>query len=213
MSKKIDEAVIREIVRKVLDQYGEKEEGIMVGVSNRHLHLTKEDFELLFGAGSQLTKIKDLTQIGEFASAQTVSIIGPKGKIENVRVLGPFRENTQVEISKSDAFTLGVKAPVRESGKVESTPGITIEGPHGRIAKENGLIAALRHVHMDPEYAERNGIKNGDMICVRAAGERALTFDKVLARVSPKFRLEMHIDTDEANASDLKSGDLVQLVK
>lgn len=213
MNSRIDEAVIREIVRKVLDQYGGKEEGIVVGVSNRHLHLTRKDFELLFGAGSQLTKIKDLTQIGEFASGQTVSIIGPKGKIENVRVLGPFRENTQVEISKSDAFLLGIKVPVRESGKVESTPGIILEGPCGQITKENGLIVALRHVHMDPKYAEQNGIKNGDMICVKAAGERALIFDRVLARVSPKFRLEMHIDTDEANASDLKSGDLVQLVK
>lgn len=209
--ERMDETVIREIVIEVVSRLKAKKEGIIVGVSNRHLHLSSEDFESLFGPNRQLTKIKDLSQPGEFASAETVNLIGPKGTIRNVRVLGPFRENTQVEISKTDGFLLGVKTPVGESRKITGTPGIVIEGPNGKISKEKGLIVALRHVHMDPDYAKMHGVKNGDMVSVKTEGDRGLVFNNVLVRVSEKFRPEMHIDTDEANASDLKSGDYVVL--
>lgn len=211
--ERIDEAVIRDVVLEVVGRLKARKEGIVVGVSNRHLHLTRQDFEALFGSNRQLTKVKDLLQPGEFASAETVNIIGPKGTIKNVRILGPFRENTQIEISKTDGFLLGVKTPVRESGKIAETPGIVIEGPNGKISKEKGLIVAQRHVHMDPEYAKLHGVKNGEMVSVKTEGDRGLVFDNVLARVSENFRPEMHIDTDEANASDLKSGDYVGLVK
>lgn len=211
--KRIDEAVVREIAAKVAAQLKAQSNGIAVGVSNRHVHLSKKDFELLFGFGKDLTKIRDLTQIGEFASEETVDIIGPKGTIKGVRILGPFRENTQVEISKSDGFILGVLAPVRESGKIFGTPGIVIQGPNGKIAKDCGLMVALRHIHMDPDYAQRHGIRNGEMVSVKTEGERGLVFDNVMARVSDKYRLELHIDTDEANASGLKTGDRVWLVR
>lgn len=211
--KRMNEAAIREIVIKIVEELKGKNDDIAIGVSNRHLHLSEEDFEALFGSNCQLTKIKDLTQIGEFASAETVNIIGPKGMIRDVRILGPFRKDTQVEISKSDGFLLGVKAPIRESGKIMGTPGIVIEGPNGKITKENGLLVALRHIHMDPEFAEKQGVTNGQMVAVEVQGERSLIFDRVLVRVSEKFRLEMHIDTDEANAADLKSGDVVRLLK
>lgn len=213
MMERLDEEVIKEIVTEVVRRFKENKDRIVVGVSNRHLHLSAEDFESLFGPDRQLTKMKDLLQPGEFASAETVNLIGPKGTIQNVRILGPLRENTQVEISKSDGFILGAKAPVRESGKIVGTPGIVIEGPKGKIYKDNGLIIALRHVHIDPIEAKRHDVQNGDMVSVRAEGDRGLVFENVLVRVSDKFRPEMHIDTDEANASDLKSGDYVRLVK
>ncbi len=211
--ERIDETVLREIVKEVVSQLKVKKEGIIVGVSGRHLHLSAEDFEALFGPNRQLTKYKDLLQPGEFASSETVTIIGPRGAIKNVRILGPLRDRTQVEISRTDGFLLGVNAPVRESGKIDGTPGIIIEGPKGKISRENGLIAAKRHVHMDPDYADTYGVKNGDLVSVKAEGERGLVFNNVLVRVSEKFKPELHVDTDEANASDLKTGDYVKLVK
>ena len=211
--ERIDEAVIRKIVKEAVRRLEEEKEGIVVGVSNRHMHLSAGDLETLFGKGYQLTKVKDLRQTGEFAAAETCDIIGPKGTIKKVRVLGPLRPKTQVEISMTDAFALGIDAPVRESGKTEGTPGIVIEGPAGRITREEGLIVALRHVHMDPAYANAHGIKNGEFVSVRTKGGRNVVFRDVLARVSDNFKLEMHVDTDEANASGLKSGDFVWLEK
>ncbi|HWQ78604.1 MAG TPA: phosphate propanoyltransferase [Anaerovoracaceae bacterium] len=210
--EKLDEAAIKAIVDEVIRRLKAKEEGIVVGVSNRHLHLSKEDFAALFGPNRELTKIKDLAQPGEFAAAETVNLIGPKGVIKNVRVLGPCRTNTQVEISRTDSYLLGIRAPVRESGKIEGTPGVVIEGPNGKISTERGLIVALRHIHLDTESAQRYGVKNGDTVSVKAGGERGAVFDNVLARVSDQYVREMHLDTDEANAADVKSGDYVQIV-
>lgn len=210
--EKFDEAAIKAIVDEVVRRLKAMRDGIVVGVSNRHLHMSKEDFAALFGQNRKLTKIKDLSQPGEFAAAETVNLIGPKGTIRNVRVLGPCRTNTQVEISRTDSYLLGVKAPARESGKIEGSPGVVIEGPNGKISIEKGLIVALRHIHLDPGSARKYGIKNGDTVSVKAEGERGVVFDNVLARVSDKYVREMHLDTDEANAADVESGDLVYII-
>ena len=211
--KEIDEALVKKITEVVLKKIQEQQNQITIGVSNRHIHLNKKDFEDLFGAGRTLTKIKDLIQPGQFASEETLSIIGPKGKIDGVRILGPFREQTQVEISKSDEFLLGVKAPIRESGDLSGTTGIKIKGPSGEIELKEGMISALRHIHLDPETAKRLNVKNGDVLNVRSEGERALIFDQVIARVSEKYLPEMHIDLDEANASGLKTGDKASIIR
>lgn len=191
-----------------------KEPGIIVGVSNRHVHLSKEDLEILFGKGYELTPIKDLRQPGQYAAKETVTIVGPKGAIENVRVLGPVRRETQVEISRTDAFKLGLRPPVRDSGDLEGTPGIVIIGPNGILVKEKGVIIAKRHIHMHPKDAEHYGVKDKDLVKVIVEnGDRKLIFDDVLIRVREDFALEFHVDTDEANAAMLNTGDLVYIVE
>jgi putative phosphotransacetylase len=191
-----------------------KEIPIVVGVSNRHVHLSREDVEILFGKDYQLTPIKDLGQPGQFACKETVIIVGPKGAIENVRVLGPERKETQVEISLTDAFKLGIMPPVRDSGDLEGTPGIVIVGPKGSVIKEKGVIVAKRHIHMHTTDAEKFGVKDKDIVKVIVEkGDRRLIFDDVLIRVSEKFALEFHVDTDEANAAMLKTGDVVYIVE
>ena len=209
----INEALIRRIVLEVEKKLEEEEGLIPVGVSNRHVHLSQEDLYNLFGYGYELTKFKDLSQPGQFASKETVTIKGPKGKFENVRILGPVRNNTQVEISISDSFKLGIKTPVKESGDIENTPGIIIEGPNGSIEKGKGVIVALRHIHMPEDYAKKRGFKNGEMVTVLSEGIRKTAFYNVLVRVSNKYSLEMHIDIDEANSSGLKNGDKVKVVR
>lgn len=191
-----------------------KEPGIVVGVSNRHVHLSKEDLEVLFGKGYQLTPVKDLRQPGQFAAKETVTIVGPKGAIENVRVLGPIRKETQVEISRTDAFKLGLNPPVRDSGDLDGTPGIVIVGPAGVVVKNRGVILAKRHIHMHPKDAQHYGVKDKDIVKVIVEkGERRLIFDDVLVRVREDFALEFHVDTDEANAAMLNNGDLVYIVE
>jgi len=188
--------------------------GIPVGVSNRHIHLSKQDLCALFGEGHELTKIRDLGQPGQYACAETVTLIGPKGSFEGVRVLGPLRDKTQIEISRTDAFKLGVEAPVRESGLVEGSAGLVVKGPAGEVRLSHGCILAMRHIHMTPDDAKRFGCKDGDVVSVRVEkGSRRVTFDDVLVRVSPKYALECHVDTDEANAALLCTGDTVVLVK
>lgn len=209
----INKDIVSKIVVEVVKKLKEYNESILIGVSNRHVHLSQEDVEVLFGSGYKLKKMKDLYQDGYFAAEESVTITGPKGSIKNVRILGPLRKETQVEISVTDGFILGIKPPIKESGKIDGTPGITISGPKGTLIKDKGVIAALRHIHISTEYAKKNGIKDGDMLSVRTEGTRSLVFCNVLARVSDKFKLEMHIDVDEANSSGLKSGDRVKIVK
>ena len=174
---------------------------VVTRVSNRHVHLSDCDVELLFGAGYSLTQWKTLVQPGQYAAKETVVIKGPKGSIDKVRVLGPPRAETQVEISGTDQYKLGVPAPVRESGKLEDTPGISIIGPHGEIEVDRGVIRAWRHIHMTPEDGRIFRVKDGEVVNVRLQGDRATTLEAVLIRVSDKYALEMHIDTDEANAA------------
>ncbi|HHT05415.1 MAG TPA: phosphate propanoyltransferase [Hydrogenispora sp.] len=186
---------------------------VPVGVSNRHVHLSQEDLETLFGKGATLTVKKDLSQPGQFAAEETVNLIGPKRSIPNVRILGPVRPQTQVEISLTDSFTLGITAPVRDSGNLENTPGLIIEGPKGRIEIEEGVIVAQRHLHLHDTEAAELGLKDQDYIQVKVDGPRGLIFDQVLVRVSPKFKKDLHLDIDEANAAGLKTGDLVTIIK
>ena len=185
---------------------------IPVGVSNRHIHLSREHLAQLFGKDFELTVLKELSQPGQFAANETVIVEGPKGKIENVRILGPARSMTQLEISKTDSFRLGVNPPVRLSGDIEGTPGITIHGPEGTVIVEKGVIIAKRHIHMTPRDAERFAVKDRQVVKVKTLGERALIFEEVVVRVSENFALDMHIDTDEANAAGIKTGDKVEIV-
>ena len=180
---------------------------IPVAVSARHLHLRQETVEELFGEGYELTPRNDLSQPGQYAAEETVRVVGPKDTIESVRILGPPRNIDQLEIARTDEFRLGVDAPVRASGDIENTPGILLEGPKGRVKLRKGVICAWRHIHMTPDDAEHFGVNDRDVVEVAVNGsDRDLVFGDVLVRVSPEFRLEMHIDTDEANAANLGAG-------
>ncbi|MBN2080505.1 MAG: acetate/propionate family kinase [Spirochaetes bacterium] len=176
---------------------------IRVAVSVRHAHLCAKDVEALFGKGRTLTEKSRLYQDSEFASEETLNLIGPRGRVDNVRIIGPERAKTQVEISRTEEFQLGIDAPVRESGDLEGTPGIILEGPAGRVEIPEGVICAMRHIHMSPDDAETYGVKDKDTVMVKIGGERELIFGDVMVRVKPTYRLEMHIDTDEANAAEL----------
>jgi len=176
---------------------------IRVAVSAHHVHLSKEHVAALFGAGHALTVLKRLYIESQYACEETVDLNGPKGQVERVRVLGPERSRTQVEISRTEEFELGMDAPVRRSGDLDGTPGITLVGPAGRLELTEGVICAMRHIHMTPDDAAEYGVRAGDKVLVAVGGDRELIFGDVLIRVHPLYKLEMHIDTDEANAADL----------
>ncbi|MEY4483051.1 MAG: hypothetical protein RL693_503, partial [Verrucomicrobiota bacterium] len=183
-------------------------EPVPIEVSAHHVHLTQEHVEALFGAGHQLTRHSDLSQPGQYACEELLAIAGPKGRIERVRVLGPTRKATQVEIAMTEQFKLGIKPPIRESGDIEGSPGCILEGPCGNIILDKGVICALRHIHMTPADALRYGLKDKSTVRVRVPGDRELIFGDVRIRVDPNFALAMHIDTDEANAANLSNGAL-----
>lgn len=206
------------ITRLVLEAIAKKENtesGYMVpiGVSARHIHLTQEHVEILFGKGYQLTKKKELMG-GQFASNEVVTIVGLKLRaIENVRVLGPVRSKSQVEISATDAIKLGVKAPIRPSGDIKGSAAVAVVGPKGVIYLEEGCIIAKRHIHMAPKDAQAAGVQDGDVVSVKADNERGTIFNHVQIRVDETFTLEMHIDTDEANAAKIATGQMVTIIK
>jgi len=186
---------------------------IPVAISARHAHLSQPTINRLFGDGHRLVPRAPLSQTGQFSAEETVTLIGPRGRLTDVRLMGPPREHDQVEISRSDEFVLGVDAPVRISGDLANTPGITIEGPRGRVTLPSGLICARRHIHMSSDDARRLGVRDCDVVAVRLDTEgRDLQFGDVMVRVSPRFRLELHLDTDEANAAGVKPGDYAELV-
>ena len=188
--------------------------GIPVGVSNRHIHLSRADLATLFGEGYELTKLKDLSQPGQYACKEVLTLIGPSLRpIENVRVLGPVRSSSQVEISRTDAFTLKVKPPVRESGKTAGSAPITIVGPKGALTLKEGCIIANRHIHMHTSDAAVYGVKDGDTVTVDTASERRTRFYDVQIRVSDQFALEMHVDTDDANAAGIGNGARVTIAR
>ena len=184
----------------------QRSEPFLIEVSAHHIHLAQEHVEALFGQGHQLTRHSDLSQPGQFACQEQLTIVGPKGRIERVRVLGPTRKATQVEIAMTEQFKLGIHPPIRESGDIQGTPGCTLEGPAGSVTLDRGVICALRHIHMTPADALRYGVKDKSTVRVRVPGDRELVFGDVRVRVDPNFRLAMHIDTDEANAANLKTG-------
>lgn len=206
------------MVRKILAQMqGENhaEGGVPVGVSNRHIHLTQEHVEKLFGKGYALTPLKDLSQPGQYACKECLTLVGPSMRpIENVRVLGPVRKNSQVEISLTDSYVLKVKPPVRESGNVAGSAPIRIIGPKGVVELDEGCIIANRHIHMSPEDASFYGVSDGDYVTVDVvSGTRRTRWYDVQIRASEAFRLEMHVDTDDANAAGIKNGSKVKIVK
>lgn len=186
---------------------------VSVGVSGRHVHLSQEDLEALFGAGYELTPIKELSQPGQFAAKETVTLVGPKGVIERVRVLGPVRPSTQVEVLRGDTFKLGVPACVRMSGKLEGTPGVTLAGPHGTVALSQGVIVAARHIHMTCDEAVQRGLHDGQVVSIAFGGERGGRLDNVVVRANNTSALDCHIDTEEANAFGIKNGSVVEIIK
>lgn len=214
---KYTESEIKALVDKVLQTVGSastQEGNVPVGVSNRHIHLTKEHVEVLFGKGYQLTKLKDLSQPGQYACKEQLTIVGPSMRaIEGVRVLGPERKRSQVEISRTDSFVLKVKPPVRESGDLDGSAPITIIGPKGIVTLNEGCIIANRHIHMSEEEGKAFGVKDGEYCDVELYGERRSLFYDVQIRVNKDFRLEMHIDTDDANAAGVGNGAKVKLIK
>jgi len=180
---------------------------VLVNLSNRHIHLSAADLAVLFGQGSSLSKVKDLIQPGQFAAGEFVTIKGPKGQIDNVRVLGPTRSETQCEILMSDVFRLGVPGcPVKESGQLEGSSPMEVIGPKGSVKKDRGLIIAKRHIHFDPESAKRFGVENGEVVDLHVGGARAVLFENVGCRVRPDFALECHLDFDEGNAAGIGNG-------
>jgi acetate kinase len=204
MAREVLRALSRSYITKVLE--AQKQVPFLVEVSAHHIHLTQEHVEALFGKGHQLTKHADLSQPGQYACKEQLAIVGPKGRIERVRVLGPARKYTQIEIAMTEQFKLGVHPPIRESGDIADTPGCTLESPNGSVKVDRGVICALRHVHMTPEDALRYGVRDKSFVRVRITGDRELVFGDVLVRVDPGFALAMHIDTDEANAANVQTG-------
>ena len=204
MAREALRALSRSYLTEVLE--AQKQKSFPVEVSAHHVHLTQPHVEALFGKGHQLTKHADLSQPGQYACKEQVTIVGPKGKIERVRVLGPTRKVTQIEIAMTEQFKLGIHPPVRESGDIKDTPGCTLEGTAGSVKLDAGVICALRHIHMTPADALRYGVRDKSVVRVRIDGSRELVFGDVLVRVDPSYALAMHIDTDEGNAASVKTG-------
>ncbi|MFZ5945685.1 MAG: phosphate propanoyltransferase [Bacillota bacterium] len=213
---------VTEVVLKQLQSNGKCSQGqasplnmgnrIQVGVSNRHVHLSAEDLSKLFGATAALTNFKDLSQPGQYACEEKVILVGPKGVIENVRILGPTRNKTQVELALSDCVKLGIKAPIRDSGDLQGSAALTLVGPKGAVTISEGAIVAARHIHMHTVDAERFCVKDGERLSVKVPGPRGLVFNEVLIRVSDKYKLEMHIDFDEANAAGITNSTTVEII-
>ena len=212
---------IAEMVKKALLEMNStakadcaKEGGIPIGVSNRHIHLSQSDLETLFGSGYELTPIKELSQPGQYACKELLTIIGPSMRpIENVRVLGPVRKSSQVEISATDSYVLKVKPPVRESGNIKDSAPIRIVGPKGVVELNEGCIIANRHIHMSPSEAQVFGVSDGDYVDIDVNGKRRTRWFDVQVRVHKDFRLEMHVDTDDANAAGIGNGFIVTIAK
>ncbi|HUS93195.1 MAG TPA: phosphate propanoyltransferase [Phycisphaerae bacterium] len=216
------ERVVRQIVRERFAarlQAGEMQlsaaytPNLVVNISARHMHISPEHLEVLFGPGAELTVYRWLYQPGEFAAEQTVTVIGPRRRmIDQMRILGPVRKRSQVELSFTDSIALGVDAPLRPSGKIDGTPGCLVMGPKGTIELSQGVIRAERHVHMNPADAETYGFRDGQYIKLRVESDCAVAFENVLCRVSPNVLLEVHLDTDEGNACNLVSATSVELL-
>jgi putative phosphotransacetylase len=186
---------------------------VEIGISNKHLHLSQEDLEKLFGEGYELTPVKDLKQPGQYAADEKVDLIGSKGNLKGIRVLGPVRPETQVELALTDARGIGIDAPIRESGVLDGTPGLTIAGPKGQVEMEKGVIIALRHIHLSEEQAKDADVVDKELVDVKTTGTRPIIFEDVLIRAGNKYEREMHLDTDEANAAGVKNNDMAEIIK
>ncbi len=207
----MDAAKLAQEIAKRMDR---SKTPIPVGISNRHCHLTEEHFKILFGASAEPKKIKDIKQPGFWAADEVIEVKGPKGSIKKVRLVAPYRANTQIELAWTDAHAIGVKPPVRESGDVKGSAGALLIGPAGQVEIKEGVIIALRHVHFAPAEAAALGIKSGEMLRLRCGtgGGRSTVFEDCIARVSDKYSLELHLDTDESYAAGVKNGDNAYIV-
>lgn len=212
MSQQYQE-IFQLIMETIQTQAKKNTQSVPVGISNRHIHLCQEDLEAIFGQGYQLTHMKDLSQIGQFACKEVVTIVGPKGAIEKVRVLGPVRNKTQVEILKSDCFKLGIKGVVRISGDLQGSPGLTIVGPKGSVQLKEGAIIAQRHIHMTPEDAQRLGVTDKEIVDIKVDNPRGGIYSNVVVRATNTSSLECHLDTEEANAMDMDSKSTIIIKK
>jgi len=183
-----------------------------VGISNKHLHLSEADLATLFGPGAELTPYKELGQPGQFAAEEKVDVIGPKSSFKGIRIIGPIRSQTQIELAMTDARVLGIEAPVRESGKLAGTPGVKLVGPEGELEVGEGVIVALRHIHLSPSEALDAGLKDKDIVDVQTFGSRPLIFQDVLIRSGDTHLREFHVDTDEANAAGIANGQKVEII-
>jgi len=210
----MDRSALKQLVEQLVKSHLEEQKGLIpIGVSNRHLHITKEDFSKLF-PGEEIEVFKWLEQTGEFAAKQTVTMVGKKGEISKVRILGPFREATQIEISKTDGRVLGIEAPIRMSGEVANSPGVVLQTPKGSVTLDQGVIIAKRHIHMPTSLADAFGVAHGEMVSVEILSkERSLILHEVVVRVADSFSLELHIDTDEANAGNVTVGTMARIVR
>ena len=186
---------------------------VVCGVSVRHIHLCQEDVEVLFGTGYEMQVLKELYQPGTYAYKETVTLVGPRlNAIQNIRVLGPLRGKTQVELAKTDCIILGIDAPVRPSGELAGTASAVVIGPKGAVYLQDGVIRANRHMHLSSEDAGYFGVKDNDLVDIRISGPKGLTFNNVQVRVSPGFKSEMHVDTDDGNAADIVNGTMAEIV-
>lgn len=185
---------------------------VPTGVSNKHIHLTRQDLNVLFGYGYQLTVKKKLSQPGQFAAQECVEVIGPKGTFRSVRILGPLRDHTQIELARTDCYKIGIHAPVRSSGDVKGTPGIILKGPNGVLHVKEGVIVADRHIHLSEAEAAAFGLKDGDHVSVAIGGIKPGVMENVLIRAGAKHKMDFHIDTDDANAFGLHNGSLVTII-
>ena len=232
-----DRALIESITRKVLEQIGSEQscsgcafrvcdagnracdaaisqEKIPVGVSARHAHVSQRHLEVLYGKGHQLTTLAPLYQPGAFAAKETLTVVGRRMRsIEGVRILGPARDYTQVELARTDAIRLGLAPPIRDSGDLAGSEPISLIGPAGSIYLDEGAICATRHIHMTPQIATSFGVKEGDLLKVRIPGERALTLENIRPKISSSYVLQMHLDTDDSNAAGLRGGEAVELLR
>ena len=208
-----------EITKLVLEEL--KDSGLLyrdyskvpVSISARHLHLSREDLDTLFGKDYELTIYKYISQPGQYASNEKVTLISEKGQIENVRVLGPIRSKTQIELAKSEIRLLGIEPVVRSSGDLENTPGLIIEGPRGRVILREGVIIPDRHIHMTPQDAKNYDVEDGQRVSVKIEGRKGGILSNVTIRVNPRYKLDFHIDTDDSNAFFIKNGDILELIK
>jgi putative phosphotransacetylase len=185
---------------------------VEVGISNKHVHLSEADLAILFGAGHKLTLKKELKQPGQYAAEELVDVTGPKGTLKGIRVLGPTRKESQVELAMTDARTVGLSLPVRESGVLDGSPGVKLTGPAGTVDIPKGAIIALRHIHLSPAQATEAGVKDKDWVTVKTSGTRPLIFEDVLIRAGDAHTREIHVDTDEGNAAGLKNDDVVEII-
>jgi putative phosphotransacetylase len=214
LTRAVIENIVREVVRKRLGASARVAPKLVVDASARHMHVSREDLDALFGKGYELTVHRPLYQEGHYAANETVTLIGPRSRlISNLRILGPIRPQSQVELAFTDAISLGIDAPIRLSGDIKGTPGALIMGPKGFVELKEGVIRAAIHAHMNPSEAEYYGVKHGQLMKLRVGGDAGVTFNRVHVRVDPKVRLNVHMDTDEANACGLHLAKEIELVK